>query len=131
MVQEYQESNNHIRSDLLTGGALAFWLTLAFSAQEGWAARGYDAKSIFLQSEGVSRTLLLWLPVAEPPPGIVPWQVLQASGSTYGTQDAGRAWYQDIGPRLLQRGWTESALERCLFIYETRGEGSVPFCLST
>ena len=105
VVQGCQEKGTNIRSDAPTGSALSFWLTLAFGAQPGWALRGYDAKSAYLQSEGIERTLLLRMPGAEPPPGTVPWQVLQALGAIYGTKDAGRAWYQHLRTRLHLKGW--------------------------
>ena len=98
VVQGCQEDKHQIRSDAPTGSLLGFFVVLAIAAQQGWSLSGYDAASALLQSEGIHRTLLLRMPGKQPPPGTVPFQVLRALGSIYGTRDAGRSWY-----KLLKR----------------------------
>ena len=105
-----------------TGSLLSFYLTLAFAAQKNWTLRGFDAASAFLQSEGIDRQLLLRMPGKQPPPGTLPYQVLRALGSIYGTRDAGRAWYQHLKKTLEKAGWVESRLEKALFHLHVNGK---------
>ena len=95
-------------------------MTLAYGAQQGWGLRGYDASSAFLQSEGIQRTLLLRMPSKNPPPGMLPNQVVRAMGSIYGTRDAGRAWYLHLKKVLAEHGWRESSLEYVCSAVTTR-----------
>ena len=123
VIQGCQEKSCDIRSDSPTGSLGAFWSILAWAAQPGWGLRGYDAASAYLQSEGIDRMLLIRMPGQQPPPGTIPYQVLRALGSIYGTKDAGRAWYLHLRKILISRGWVESKLERCLFyLRDPRGE---------
>ena len=93
VVQGCQEDKTYIRSDAPTGSRDAFFLTLAFGSQKGWKVTSFDAQSAYLQSDGISRLLLIRMPWQNPPPGTQPGQVLVATGSIYGTCDAGRGWY--------------------------------------
>ena len=49
------------------------------------------------------------------PPGTKPGQVFVASGSIYGTRDAGRAWYEHSKQMLEAAGFVESKLEQGLY----------------
>ena len=78
-------------------------MTLPAAAQSGWDYSVFDAQSTYFQSDGIKRLLLLRMPHENPPPGTKPGQVFVATGSIYGTRDAGRA------------GFAESRLEQCLY----------------
>ena len=75
----------------------------------------FDAQSAYLQSDGIERLLLLRMPHKNPPPGTKPGQVFVATGSIYGTRDAGRAWYEHSKKVLEAAGFVESRLEQGLY----------------
>ena len=58
VVQGCQENSLDIRSDSPTGSRNSFMLTLAAAAQRGWTLESHDARTAFLQSEGIDRCLL-------------------------------------------------------------------------
>ena len=78
-----QEDKTYIRSDAPTGSRDAFFLTLAFGSQKGWNITSFDAQSAYLQSDGITRLLLIRMPWQSPPPGTQPGQVLVATGSIH------------------------------------------------
>ncbi len=88
-----QERSNSIRSDAPTGSKESLMVVVLASSQSGWETATFDAASAYLQSGGIERTLLLKLPTEFPCIGMHPGQVVRATGSIYGTKDAGRAWY--------------------------------------
>ena len=88
-----QERQRDIRSDAPTGSKESLMIAVIASAQAGWKTTVLDAASAHLQSDGIERTLLLRLPKHNCPKGVRPGQVVRATGSIYGTRDAGRAWY--------------------------------------
>ena len=90
-------------------------MTLSAAAQSGWDNSVFDAQSAYLQSDGIERQLLLRMPHKNPPPGTKPTQVFVASGSIYGTRNAGRAWYEHSKKVLEAAGFVESRLEQGLY----------------
>ena len=115
VVQGCQEDKGHIRTDAPTGSRDAFFMTLSASAQSGWDYSVFDAQSAYLQSDGIKRLLLLRMPHNNPPLGTKPGQVFVATGSIYGTRDAGRAWYEHSKKVLEAAGFAESRLEQGLY----------------
>ena len=86
-------------------------MTLSAAAQSGWGCSVFDAQSAYLQSDGIERLLLLRMPHNNPPLGTKPGQVFVATGSIYGTRDAGRAWYEHSKKVLEAAVFVESRLE--------------------
>ena len=80
-----------------------------------------DASTAYLQSNGISRLLLL-RPPRPPPPGILPHDLLRALGSIYGTKDAGRAWWKKLYKTLRYYNWIMSRLEHALFFLVVDGK---------
>ena len=115
VVQGCQEDKGYIRTDAPTGSRDAFFMTLSAAAQSGWDYSVFDAQSAYLQSDGIKRLLLLRMPHKNPPPGTKPGQVFVATGSIYGTRDAGRAWYEHSKKVLEAAGFVESRLEQGLY----------------
>ena len=115
-----QEPRGQIRSDSPTGSQLAFHITLWFATQKGWSLRCLDAATAFLQSKGIDRTLLLKMPADNPPPGIGPGEIVLATGSIYGTYDAGRTWYTYSKGIYASNRFRESPLEKSWYIYRNR-----------
>ena len=107
VVQGRQEDKGYIRTEAPTGSRDAFFMTLSAAAQSG-------CQSAYLQSDGIKRLLLLRMPHKNPPPGTKPGQVFVATGSIYGTRDAGRAWYEYSKKVLGAAGFAESRLEQGL-----------------
>ena len=87
-------------------------MTLSAAAQDGRDYNVFDAQSAYLQSNGIERLLLLRMLHKKPPPGTKPGQVYNATGSIYGTGDAGRAWYEHSKKVLETAGFMESRLEQ-------------------
>ena len=115
VVQGCQEDKGYIRTDAPTGSRDAFFMTLSAASQSGWDYSVFDAQSAYLQSDGIKRLLLLRMPHKNPPPGTKPGQVFVATGSIYGTRDAGRAWYEHSKKVLEAAGFVESKLEQGLY----------------
>ena len=91
------------------GSVGALMVTLGFVSQDGWAGCPCDAKSAYLQAEGVNRPLPIRMPGGHPSD---PGEVFCAQGSIYGAKDAGRAWYNHLHAYLEKKGNYESRLER-------------------
>ena len=115
VVQGCQEDKGYIRTDAPTGSRDAFFMTLSAASQSGWDYSVFDAQSAYLQSDGIKRLLLLRMPHKYPPPGTKPGQVFVATGSIYGTRDAGRAWYEHSKKVLEAARFVESRLEQGLY----------------
>ena len=105
VVQGCQEDKDYIRTHAPTGSRDAFFMTLSAAAQDGWNYNVFDAQSAYFQSDGIERLLLQH---KNPPPGTKPGQVFVATGSIYGTRDAGRAWYEHSKTVLEAAGFVES-----------------------
>jgi hypothetical protein len=73
-----------------------------------------------LQSKGIDRTLLLKMPADNPPPGMEPGEIVLATGSIYGTYDAGRTWYTYSKGIYASNRFRESPLEKSWYIYRNR-----------
>ncbi|CAE7352234.1 RE2 [Symbiodinium sp. CCMP2456] len=114
VVQGCQEDPTGIRSDSPTASLLAFNLVCAISVLKRWTITACDASTAYLQSKGISRTLIL-RPPRPPPPGISPHDLLRARGSIYGTKDAGRAWWKKLYKTLKRHSWLMSRIEAALF----------------
>ena len=71
-------------------------------SQDGWTGCSYDAKSAYLQSEGIDRVLLIRMPGQQPPPGTVPHQVLRALGAPFRPVALGGPAILDLVP---SSGW--------------------------
>ena len=115
VVQGHQEDSRDIRSDSPTASLLAFNLLSAVAVMNGWKVAASDASTAYLQSQGISRLLILRTP-RPPPPGLGPNDLLRAKGSIYGTRDAGRQWWKKLFRTLRRHGWRMSAIEAALFI---------------
>ena len=115
VVQGHQEDSRDIRSDSPTASLLAFNLLSAVAVMNGWEVAASDASTAYLQSQGISRLLILRTP-QPPPPGLGPHDLLRAKGSIYGTRDAGRQWWKKLHRTLRKHGWRMSAIEAALFI---------------
>ena len=126
MVQGCQEDKTYIRSDAPTGSRHAFFLTLAFGSQKGWKITSFDARPAYLQPEGITRLLLIRMPWQNPPPGTQPGQVLAATGSIYGTCDAGRGWYLHSKDVFKSKGCLESRLEKRFYFLPSPGSAQDP-----
>ena len=68
VVQGNQEDETGIRSDSPTASLLAFNLICAISVMMDWKLLARDASTAYLQSQGISRLLIL-RPPKPPPPG--------------------------------------------------------------
>ena len=66
VVQGCQEGKGYIRTDTPTGSRDAFFMTLAAVAQDGWDYNVFDARSAYLQPDGIERLLLLRMPHKSP-----------------------------------------------------------------
>ena len=115
VVQGHQEDPKDIRSDSPTASLLGFNLVCAVAVVQGWEVLASDASTAYLQSQGISRLLVL-RPPRPPPPGLGPNDLLRAKGSIYGTRDAGRAWWKKLYATLRKHGWRMSSVEAALFI---------------
>ena len=101
VVQGCQEDPSMVRTDSPTGSRDSVFLFLSFTAQEHWSCGSADAASAYLQARrGTERLPLLMMPKRQPPPGCEPGEVRVARGSTYGTRDSRRSWYQHLRDRL-------------------------------
>ena len=80
-----------------------------------WIISACDASTAYLQSQGISRLLIL-RPPRPPPPGISPHDLLRARGSIYGTKDAGRSWWKKLFRTLKRFGWRMSRIESAMFL---------------
>ena len=121
VVQGHQETDTGIRSDSPTASLLAFNLVCAVAVIQKWIVMACDASTAYLQSNGISRLLLL-RPPRPPPPGILPHDLLRALGSIYGTKDAGRAWWKKLYKTLRYYNWIMSRLEHALFFLVVDGK---------
>ena len=117
VVQGCQEAPSSYRRDAPTCSPLAFMLVLAFAAQKGWTVGFFDAQAAFLQTEGISRLLVLRLPAENQPTGTLPNQLVIANASIYGTRDAPRAWYLRLKSILAELEIVEMQLEKSLFVW--------------
>ncbi|CAE7766366.1 GIP, partial [Symbiodinium sp. CCMP2456] len=115
VVQGCQEDSRDIRSDSPTASLLAFNFLSAVAVLNGWEVAASDASTAYLQSQGISRLLILRAP-RPPPPGLGPNDLLRAKGSIYGTRDAGRQWRKKLYHTLRKHGWRMSSIEAALFI---------------
>ncbi|CAE7745994.1 RE1 [Symbiodinium sp. KB8] len=120
VVQGCQEDPQNIRSDSPTASLLAFNLVCSVAMLKGWVITACDASTAYLQSQGISRLLLL-RPPRPPPPGVSPHALFRARGSIYGTKDAGRAWWRKLWRTLKKHCWSMSRIEAALF-YLFEGE---------
>eukprot|EP00435_Cladocopium_sp_Y103_P014041 s2039_g3.t1 len=121
VVQGHQETDTGIRSDSPTASLLAFNLVCAVAVIQRWIVMACDASTAYLQSNGISRLLLL-RPPRPPPPGISPHDLLRALGSIYGTKDAGRAWWKKLFKTLRYYNWIMSRIEHALFFLVVDGK---------
>ncbi|CAE7324408.1 Copia protein [Symbiodinium microadriaticum] len=120
VVQGCQENPQDIRSDSPTASLLAFNLVCAIAVMKNWLVTACDASTAYLQSQGISRLLIL-RPPRPPPPGISTHDLLRAKGSIYGTKDAGRSWWKKLFKTLKKHGWMMSKIEAALFILSKSG----------
>ncbi|CAE8634312.1 unnamed protein product, partial [Polarella glacialis] len=116
VVQGCQELASSLRRDAPTASPVVFHLVTMLAAQTGWIVSFHDAASAYLQSEPLSRLLLLRMPAAHPPRGTSPNEVRVALGAIYGTRDAPRAWYLHLRGVLSQHGIQEAGLEKDLYV---------------
>ena len=79
VVQGHQEDPKDIRSDSPTASLLAFNLVCATAVIQGWEVLASDASTAYLQSQGISRLLVL-RPPRPPPPGLGPNDLLKTRG---------------------------------------------------
>lgn len=121
VVQGHQEADAGIRSDSPTASLLAFNLICAISTIKNWELVACDASTAYLQSQGISRLLIL-RPPKPPPPGINSTDLLRAKGSIYGTRDAGRSWWKKLFCTVQKYGWRMSSIEQALFYLFIEGE---------
>ena len=110
---------------------MPFFLTLAFGSQKGWKITSFDAQSAYLQPEGITRLLLIRMPWQSLPPGTQPGQVLVATGSIYGTCDAGRGWYLHSKEVFKREGCLESGSKRGFIFFLPQAVRRTPVSLRT
>ena len=115
VVQGCQEDPQAIRSDSPTASLLAFNFICMIATVMNWIISACDASTAYLQSQGISRLLIL-RPPRPPPPGISPHDLLRARGSIYGTKDAGRSWWKRLFRTLKRFGWRMSRIESAMFL---------------
>ena len=115
VVQGCQEDPQAIRSDSPTASLLAFNFICMIATVMNWIISACDASTAYLQSQGISRLLIL-RPPRPPPPGISPHDLLRARGSIYGTKDAGRSWWKKLFRTLKRFGWRMSRIESAMFL---------------
>ena len=115
VVQGHQEDPQSIRTDSPTASLLAFNLVCAIAAMNNWWVTACDASTAYLQSQGISRLLIL-RPPRPPPPGVSPQDLFRACGSIYGTKDAGRSWWRKLYKTLKKYQWKMSGIETALFM---------------
>ena len=121
VVQGCQEDPSGIRSDSPTASLLAFNLVCAIAVINQWVLTACDASTAYLQSQGISRLLIL-RPPRPPPPGVTPFDLFRAKGSIYGTKDAGRSWWRKLWKTLKKHGWLMSKIEAALFFLVQSGQ---------
>ena len=92
VVQGCQERTSHIRGDAPTASRDAMMMVFILGPQTVWSLGQYGADCAYLQSEGLGRSLRLRMPDPAAP-NEEPGGVVAATGSIYGTKDAGRKWY--------------------------------------
>ena len=119
VVLGHLEEGNNIRSDSPTASLLAFNIVSAVAVMKGWTIVACDASTAYLQSQGISRLLVLRPP--RPPQGVSPHDLFRARGSMYGTKDAGRAWWKKLYKTLKAQERTMSHIEPALFYHITDG----------
>ena len=121
VVQGNQEDGNSIRSDYPTASLLSFNLVCVIAVLNNWIIWACDASTAYLQSQGISRLLILRSP-RPPPPAVSSTDLLRAKGSIYGTKDAGRAWWKKLYRILVSHGWKMSKIEPALFYLVIKGK---------
>ena len=122
VAQGCQEDQQSIRSDSPTASLLSFNFVCAVAVLKGWTITACDASTAYLQSQGISRLLIL-RPPRPPPPGLSPHDLLRAKGSIYGTRDAGRSWWRKLYRTLRKYQWKMSSIEPALFFFaNSRGD---------
>ena len=103
VVQRCQENPTNIRSDSPTASLLAFNLICSIAVMKQWVITSCDASTAYLQSQGISRLLLL-RPPRPPPPRVSLRDLFRALGSIYGAKDAGRPWWRKLYKTLRSHG---------------------------
>eukprot|EP00959_Pyramimonas_sp_CCMP1952_P246467 5151664-Pyramimonas_sp.AAC.1 len=78
-------------------------------SQEGWTGCSYDAKSAYLQTEGIDHILLIGMPERY---STDPGKEFYAQASIYGTKDGVQAWYKRFRTYLAKKRIHWSRLER-------------------
>ena len=120
VVQGHQESAP-FRCDAPTASLLSFNLLCSYAVSRRWSLRTGDASNAYLQSDGVTRLLVLRVPDPVPDPSLV-GKYLRAKGAIYGTKDAGRGWWLKLKAELLSLGWRLHPLEPAFFVlYNDQG----------
>ena len=117
-----------MRIDSPTASLLAFNffnVVCSVAVMKGWVILACDASTAYLQSQGISRLLVL-RPPRPPPPGVSPDDLLRAKGSICGTRDAGRSWWRKLFQTLKKHSWRMSRIEPALFIL---AEGPTLLCV--
>ena len=117
-----------MRTDSPTASLLAFNffnVVCSVAVMKGWVILACDASTAYLQSQGISRLLVL-RPPRPPPPGVSPDDLLRAKGSICGTRDAGRSWWRKLFQTLKKHSWRMSRIEPALFIL---AEGPTLLCV--
>ena len=113
VVKGCQENLKDVRADAPTGSRDAMMLVIAFGSQLDWSLYQLDVDSAYLQSEGLGSALLLRMPKPAPQ-GHKPGDIMVATGTIYGTKDAGRKKYLHLRRILRVHSSVEMALEEGL-----------------
>ena len=122
VVQGHQE-RNEIRADAPTASVLAVNLLCSVAASSKWKIEMADASNAYLQSDGISRLLILRPPDPLPDPALA-GMYLRAKGTIYGTRDAGRGWWLKLKRVLTEAGWRPHPLEPAFFTFHAK-DGSL------
>ena len=86
-----------------------------FQGQVGRARVSGGQRRAHWIERDIETLLLLRIPHKNPPSGTKEWQVFVATGSIYGTRDAGRGWYEHSKKVLEPAGFVESKLQQGLY----------------
>ena len=109
-----------IRTDSPTASLLTFNLVCSIATIFQCIVTACDAYTAYLQSQGISRLLIL-RPPRPPPPGVSAHDLLRAFGSIHGAKDAGRSWWRKLFRTLKKHNWKMSKIEAALFFLAVDG----------
>ena len=99
------EKDTSLRTDSPTTSQLFLHVIISFAATESTPLKAGDISAAFLQGQGITRMLAMWLPSdGIPDSEVEPGSMMVAMKSVYGTRDAPRSFWKGLHSHLLESG---------------------------